>query len=155
MSDFTTTPKSFDMGKLKTADQARNLIANAKRQGRHDIAQAAFRRLCELEGGNSDDPIVTQFRRALSAVEEVLHQKHGKRVRAAYTRRKLAAVGEVACLTDWALQKHETEGFKMLVEAGLGDQTGEYVVAQNPHRFPNEAVDAARKRLADHGINII
>ena len=59
---------------------------------------------------------------------------------------------KVACLTDWALNKNETEGFMMLVEANLGDQTGEYVVAQNPDRFPPEAVAAARKRLVEHGV---
>jgi hypothetical protein len=50
------------------------------------------------------------------------------------------------------LKKHETEGFMMLVEAGLGDQTGEYVVVQNADRFPPEAVSAAKKRLIEHGV---
>jgi hypothetical protein len=40
----------------------------------------------------------------------------------------------------------------MLVEAGLGDQTGEYVVVQNADRFPPEAVSAAKKRLVEHGV---
>jgi hypothetical protein len=40
----------------------------------------------------------------------------------------------------------------MLVEANLGDQTGEYVVAQSPDRFLFEAVAAARKRLVEHGV---
>ena len=149
-----TSSTSFDVSRLKDADQARNLMANARRLGRLDVEQDAFRRLCQIEGGADDDPVVVQFRQALSAVEEVLRQKHGKKVRAAYTRRKLAAVGEIACLTDWALKKDETEGFKMLVEAGLGDQTGEYVVVRNADRFPPEAVNAARKRLADYGVVI-
>jgi hypothetical protein len=145
---------SFDVSRLKDADQARNLMENARRLGRLDVEQDAFRRLCQIEGGSDDDPVVVQFRQALSAVEEVLRQKHGKKVRAAYTRRKLASVGEIGCLIDWAVKKEETESFKMLVEAGLGDQTGEYVVVRNADRFPPEAVDAARKRLADYGVDI-
>lgn len=142
----------FDVSKLKTASEARNLMANAQRLGRHDVYRAAFRRLGQLEGRDHDDPVIRQFWVAVAAVEEVLRQKHGKAVKANYTRRKAAAVGEIACLTDWALKKHETEGFKMLVDAGLGDQTGEYVVVQNPDRFPLEAVAAANQRLVDHHI---
>jgi hypothetical protein len=135
---------------LKTAIEARNMMDNAQKKNRPDVYQAAFRRLAQLEGKDHDDPVIRQFWSAIAAVEEVLRQKHGRTVRAAYTRRKVAKVGEVACLIDWALNKHETEGFKMLVEAGLVDQTGEYVVVQNPDRFPLEAVAAANKRLSEH-----
>ncbi len=142
----------FDVNTLKTATEARNLMANAEKIGRRDVYQAAFRRLGQIEGKNHDDPVIRAFWVAVAAVEEVLRQKHGKAVKANYTRRKAAKVGEVACLTDWALNKHETEGFKMLVAAGLGDQTGEYVVVSYPDRFPPEAVAAARKRLVEHGV---
>jgi hypothetical protein len=40
----------------------------------------------------------------------------------------------------------------MLVEVGLGDQTGQYIVVQNAERFPSEAVAAARKRLIYHKV---
>jgi hypothetical protein len=142
----------FDASKLKTATEARNLMENAQERGRQEIYQAAFPRLGQIEGKDHEDIVVRQFWVAVSAVEECLRQKHGKAVKANYTRRKAARVGEVACLTDWALNKNETEGFMMLVEANLGDQTGEYVVAQNPDRFPPEAVAAARKRLVEHGV---
>lgn len=140
----------IDASKLKTAIEARNMMDNAQKKNRPDIYQAAFRRLAQLEGKDHDDPVVRQFWSAIAAVEEILRQKHGRTVRAAYTRRKVAKVGEVSCLTDWAMKKQETEGFRMLVEAGLVDQTGEYVVANNPDRFPPEAVAAAKKRLSEH-----
>jgi hypothetical protein len=35
---------------LKTVTQARNLMNNALKKGRTDVYQAAFRRLCEIEG---------------------------------------------------------------------------------------------------------
>jgi hypothetical protein len=142
----------FDTSKLKSATEARNLMENAKERGRQDIYQAAFRRLGQIEGKDHDDIVVRQFWVAVSAVEECLRQKHGKSLKANYTRRKAARVGEVACLTDWALKKQETEGFKMLVDAGLADQTGEYVVVKNPDRFSPEAVAAATQRLVDHHI---
>ncbi|WP_316181369.1 MULTISPECIES: hypothetical protein [unclassified Bradyrhizobium] len=140
----------IDPNKLKTAGEARTLMENARKKNRPDIYQAAFRRLVQLEGRNHEDPVVRQFWSAVAAVEQVLREKHGKAVRANYTRRKVAAVGEVKCLVDWAMKKQETEGFRLLVEAGLVDQTGEYVVVQNPDRFPTGAVAAARDRLADH-----
>lgn len=142
----------FDVSTLKTADHARNLMTNAQKLGRYDVYQAAFRRLGEIEGGNNDDPVIRAFWSAVAAVEEVLRHKHGRAVKANYTRRKAANVGEIACLIDWALKKHETEGFQMLVAAGLGDQTGEYVVVNYPDRFPPEAVAAARTRLLEHGV---
>jgi hypothetical protein len=142
----------FDVTKLKTATEARNLMANAQKMDRQDVYQAAFRRLGQIEGKNHDDPVIRAFWAAISAVEEVIRQKHGKALKAGYTRRKVAEVGEIACLTDWALKKNETEGFEMLVAAGLGDQTGEYVVVSYPDRFPAEAVAAARKRLIKHGV---
>lgn len=135
---------------LQTALQARNMMNNARKKERPDVYQAAFRRLVQIESKAHEDLVVRQFWAAVAAVEEVLREKHGRTVRAAYTRRKAAKVGEIRCLIDWAMKKHETEGFKMLVEAGLADQTGEYVVVQNLDRFPPEAVTAARKRLAGH-----
>ena len=142
----------FDVAKLKTAAEAENLMENALKKGRHDIYQAAFRRLGEINGKDDDDPVVRQFWVAVSAVEECLRQKHGKSLKANYTRRKASRAGEIACLTDWALKKHETEGFMMLVASGLGDQTGEYVVVQNADRFPPDAVAAAMQRLIEHGV---
>ena len=144
----------IDAIKLKTATEARNMIDNALKKNRPDICQAAFRRLAQIEGKDHDDAVVRQFWGAIAAVEEVLRQKHGRTVRAAYTRRKVAKVGEVSCLIDWAMKKHETEGFRMLVEAGLADQTGEYVVVHNPERFPPEVVAAANKRLSEPPLEV-
>ncbi len=142
----------FDVNTLKTPTEARNLMDNAQKIGRHDVYQAAFRRIGQLQGKDHDDPVVRQFWGAVSAVEEVLRQKHKKVVKANYTRRKVAEVGEIKCLTDWALKKKETVGFLMLVDRGLGDQTGEFIVANHPDRFPPEAVAAATQRLIEHHV---
>ena len=150
----------FDITKIKTAQECRNLMANAGKQNRPDVYKLAFRRLVQLEAKNqftdevNNDTLALQTWAAIGAVEELLREKHGKAVKANYTRRKLKEVGVVACLTDWALKKDETEGFKMLVAAGLGDQTGEYVVVSNATRFPDVVVQAARKKLTKHNVII-
>lgn len=142
----------IDVSKLKTVVEARNLMENARKLDREDIYQAAFRRLGQIQGKDHSDPVIAQFWAAISAVEETLRQKHGKAVKANYTRRKAKNVGEIQCLIDWAFKSSETEGFKLLVDAGLGDQTGEYVVVMNYDRFPPDAVAAAKKRLIFHGV---
>lgn len=141
--------------KLLTVNEARNLMENAKKNNRMDIYQAAFRRLGQIQGQNHSDPVIAQFWAAISAVEETLRLKHGKAVKANYTRRKVKKVGEIQCLIDWALKRHETEGFKLLVRAGLGDQTGEYVVVKNSERFPPDAVAAAKKRLVENDVRFV
>ncbi len=135
MSPSGASVKAIDVNSLKTADEARTLMANAKRLGRDDIVQAAFRRVCQLEGRAHDDPVVVQFWCALAAVEEVLRLKHGKALKAAYTRRKVAAVGEVACLTGWALKKHETEGFKMSSRLASAIRPGNMLLCKTPTAF--------------------
>jgi hypothetical protein len=143
----------FDIvSRIETADDARNLMENAKNKNRMDVYQATFRRLGQIEGRDHSDPVIAQFWAAISAVEETLRQKHGKAVKANYTRRKVKKVGEIQCLIDWAFKSQETEGFRLLVDAGLGDQTGEYVLVKNSDRFPADAVAAAKKRLVENGV---
>lgn len=55
--------------------------------------------------------------------------------------------GVVECLEDWAKAYTETEGFKLLTQAGLIELTGEYLVTKYPERFTPEAVRRARERL--------
>lgn len=137
----------INISKLNTVGEVRNMMTNARNHGRDDLYEVAFRRLLDLQAGNHDDPVCMGFWRVIAAVEELLRQEHGKALKANRSRRKAAQRGEVVCLTDWALSNKETKGFQMLVEAGLGDQTGEYVVAAHPDRFPVEAVSGARQKL--------
>jgi hypothetical protein len=36
----------------------------------------------------------------------------------------------------------------------MAEVTGEYVIAEFPDRFEPRFVDAARKRLSEHGVNL-
>lgn len=140
-------PKAIDDPK-----RVRQLMVNAQARGETALVQACQRRLYELGGANYDDPVERRLWQAVTAYEETLQVKHGRKQPAAYTRRKIAAKGAIATLTDWALDADVTPGFTALVESGMAEFTGEYVVVEFADRFAPEAVAAARKRLADHGV---
>jgi hypothetical protein len=141
----------IDVSRISTKSEARNLMHNAERLGRHDVYWQAFKRLCELEGASCDDPLHKGFYRVLAAYEELLTKKHGRTTKAARTRQKLASKGVERCLEDWALSSQATEGFTLLIEAGLPELTGEYLVIKYTERFPEHVVAAAKRRLAPHG----
>lgn len=133
--------------KLVDKNALRNLMENAKRLERDDVYWLAFKRLCSLEGMIYDDPLERHFCDILNAYEELLTQKNGRTTKATRTRQKLANKGVEKCLVDWALGE-PTDGFRLLVEKGLPELTAEFLVVKYATRFPEAAVDAARKRLA-------
>jgi hypothetical protein len=127
--------------------QLQTLMKNAKQQGRDDVYFEALRRRCELLGLNYDDPLERDFYSMLAAYEELLSEKNKRRTAASRTRQKLKDKGVVECLEDWARGYTETEGFKLLTQAGLTELTGEYLVTKYPDRFTAEAVRRANARL--------
>lgn len=50
--------------------------------------------------------------------------------------------------------KKETQGFQLLVDAGLPEFTGEYIVMRHRSRFPPDVVGKASARLRKHDIDI-
>ncbi len=140
------------IAQLSDKGALRNLMQNARRLDRDDIYWQAFRRLCSLEGMIYDDPLERDFYDVLNAYEELLTLKHGRTTKASRTRQKLANKGVEQCLIDWAVGA-PTDGFKLLIEKGLPELTAEYLVVKYEKRFPQRAVEAARRRLTDHGVN--
>ena len=140
------------IAQMSDKEALRNLMQNARRLDRDDIYWQAFRRLCSLEGMIYDDPLERDFYDVLNAYEELLTLKHGRTTKASRTRQKLANKGVEQCLIDWALGA-PTDGFKLLIEKGLPELTAEYLVVKYEKRFPRRAVEAARRRLTDHGVN--
>lgn len=69
-----------------------------------------------------------------------------------HTRRKIAEKGPIITLSDWALDKKVTPGFEALIEAGMAEFTGEYVVIEFASRFEPNVVAAAKKRLQEFGV---
>lgn len=135
---------------MTDAGDVRQLLMNAERLGAPDLARACQRRLYELGGRDVEDPIERRLWQAVAAYEETLHRKHGKPQKASYTRRKIAAKGAIATLSDWALDTKVTPGFEALMEGGMPEFTGEYVVVEFADHFPPNVVEAAKARLAAH-----
>jgi hypothetical protein len=145
---------AFDVSKLKTPQEAQNLMDNARRMGREDIYQLAFTRKCELESRVHDDPndpLVRDFWMMVAAYEQLLSEKNEKRTAAARTRQKVAKDGVFATLQSWARRREPTMGFQMLSEAGQWTLTGEYLVVKYAHRFATEDVEEAKRRLRERG----
>ena len=133
----------YDLRSLKTLAECRTVMERAKRDGNDAVYQDMFRRLCAISGHENDDhddPLVRDFHATLAAYEQLLTEKNGRNQPAGRTRQKVKNKGIVQSLSDWAVSKAETPGFKLLIEAGLSEFTGEYVVVRHADRFSPEVV---------------
>jgi hypothetical protein len=145
----------YDVSKLKTPNECRTVMARAKARGLDDVYKTAFRRYCELVGNANDDPadpLVRDFYATLGAYEQLLTEKNGSTTIASRTRQKIANKGVHQSLIEWTRGKEETNGFILLVEAGLPEFTGEYLVTKYAKRFPDDVVKLAHVRLSKHQI---
>lgn len=139
---------------MNDVEAIRRLLANAQRLKREDISAACKVRIYELSGSDHKDLVERRLWQAVSAYEETLREKHGRKQKASYTRRKIASKGALQTLTDWALDPNVTPGFEALVAAGAARFTGEFVVVENAERFSEEAVKAARAKLLAYGVEV-
>jgi hypothetical protein len=146
----------YDVDKLKSPADCRRVMQRAREQGHPDVYNAVFRRLCHLVGSANDDPsdpLVREFYETLAAYEQLLTEKNGRNTSASRTRQKIANKGVHQSLIEWTQGSTETEGFKLLVEAGLPEYTGECLVVRYADRFPPKIVTLARDRLVSQGID--
>ena len=139
---------SEDEGKLRT------WIANAQKEKQKDIEDAAFRRLIHILPKEAPGTVEHDFWRTIHAFEHMLSEERGKTTRLARTRQKVARVGEIATLRDWALGNKSTDGFTMLIERNMPELTGEAIVLRHDDRFEANVVAAARKRLEEAGVDV-
>lgn len=131
--------------------QLKTMIANAKAKGEDEIALAAFRRLVLVSPSETPGTVEHDMWQTIFAFEHLLKEERGKTTLLARTRQKISRVGVIQTLKDWADAKQETEGFRMLLERGLPELTGEAIVLRHPQLFPHRAIDAARARLTAAG----
>jgi hypothetical protein len=134
-------------------DKLRSWIRNAREKGETAIAEAAFRRLVAILPQEKPGSIEHDLWQTIHAFELILSDERGKTTRLARTRQKVARVGEIQTLKDWALSSKSTEGFQMLLDRGMPELTGEAVVLRHPDSFEEEVVAAAKRRLEDAGVN--
>lgn len=145
----------YEVAKLKTAEECRTVMARARDRGLEDVYQRVFARYCELVGIKNDDPsdsLVRHFHETLAAYEQLLTEKNRTTTVASRSRQKIANKGVHQSLVEWTRAKSETSGFKLLVERGFPEFTGEYLVVRYAERFPDDVVELARSRLLKHGI---
>ena len=145
----------YDVTKLKSLPDCRTVMQRARQRNLPDVYEAVFRRMCQLVGSDNDDPndpLVKDFFETLAAYEQLLTEKHGKTTAAGRTRQKIANKGVYQSLIEWTRGKTETNGFKLLVDAGLPEYTGEYLVVRYADRFPADTAALARDRLTSHKI---
>lgn len=137
--------KCADLGKLH------NWVRNAEREGAADVADAARRRMIEVEAlantDSSGDPLVLDFWKSISALEFALSEERGKTIRLSRTRQKIARVGVHQTLADLALQTKASDGYYLLLERNMLDLSAEAVVLRFPDRFDADVLKAARDRL--------
>jgi hypothetical protein len=147
----------YDAAKLKTVAECRIVLDRARARQLDDVYSAVFRRMCQLvghENDDPDDPLVRDFYETLAAYEQLLTEKNGRNTPATRTRQKLANKGVHLSLVEWTRGKIETNGFTLLVDAGMPEYTGEYLVARYADRFPPDVVQLARERLESHDVRL-
>lgn len=152
MSDHTKI-----LAMIATCDDAAKLrqwIQNARKRQQTELEAAAFRRLISVLPKEKPGSVEHDFWRTIHAFEHVLTEERGKTTRLARTRQKVARVGEIETLTDWALSGKPTEGFAMLIDRDMPELAGEAIILRHAERFDQRVVAAARKRLEDAGIDV-
>lgn len=147
----------YDVSVLKTAEDCRTVMKRAKDAGQGDFYDLVFRRYCEIVGNDFEDPtdpLIRDFHETLAAYEQLLTEKNNRSTKATRTRQKIDNKGVYQSLVEWTRGKVETNGFSLLVEKGLPEYTGEYLVARYAGRFPDDVVELAHERLKAHDITL-
>lgn len=132
-------------------EKLRNWISNANRTQVDEVEDAARRRLIEVRASKDidepNDPVVLDFWKSITALENELSEERGKTIRLSRTRQKIARVGVEKTLADLALQTHPSDGYHLLKARGMLDLSAEAVVLRFAERFAPEVLEAARLRL--------
>ncbi|MEO5805392.1 hypothetical protein [Devosia sp.] len=134
-------------------EKLRKLMANAVRLGHPDLAFNCQLRIAQLVGAGHEKGLEREFWTALAAAEEFKTAANGKTTRLAKLRTKHKRVGAQRMLGDMAMEPTVSEGFDVLVAHGRSDLTGEAIVLRNEDEFSVDEVNAARKKLMEHGVN--
>jgi hypothetical protein len=133
-------------------EKLKNLMINARRLGRGDVYEEAFRQLCRAEGRNLADPLEAEFASVMRALEQALTEEAGRTKRLSRTRQKLSRVGVRQTLADLALKPQPSMGFLKLVEFNMADMSAEALILKYRDKFDEEVVFAAQRRLDEYGV---
>lgn len=89
---------------------------------------------------------------AVYAYEEILSDKHGKRVRASRTWQMIERRGIIAAIEHAVDRPDGTAGFTALKEVGLDNYAFEAVILRHPELFSDSAVERSRARMAQFDV---
>lgn len=142
------------IAKCTNAEELRSIIKHAKDGSVAVVADAAFRRLISLVPAEHPGTVEHDFWQTVHAFEFVLSEERQKTTRLARTRQKVGRVGVVETLKDWALSAQGTDGFKMLLDRGMPELTGEAIVMRHPEKFDLKVQAAAREKLVRAGVDV-
>jgi len=136
------------------AGELESLIKNATKLGNAAVAEAAFRKRISLVPAEQPGSVEHDFWQTVQAFEHALSEDRGKTTRLFRTRQKVAKVGVVQTLREWAPGGQETAGFKMLLERGMPEFTGEATTLRHRELFEPPVLEAAQQRLRVAGVDL-
>lgn len=142
------------IAKCDDADSLKTFVKRARDRGDSAVADAAFRRLIALVPSEVPGTVEYDFWRMIHAFEFLLTEENERTTRLSRTRQKVDRVGVVQTLKDWALGDKDTIGFKILIDRGMAELTGEAIVIRHPQQFAPEVVIAAGQRLIQAGVDL-
>jgi hypothetical protein len=140
--------------RCENPDELESLIKNATKLGNVLVAEAAFRKRISLVPAERPGSVEHDFWQMVQAFEYTLSEERGKNTRLSRTRQKVAKAGVVQTLSDWAAGSQETAGFRMLLERGMPEFTGEAITLRHPELFEPPVLEAAQQRLAAAGVDL-
>lgn len=136
--------------KLKTPKECEIFACNATKRGHPELATEARQRAIELRaaayGATSDAE--RECLEAIYAYEEILFNKHGKRVKASRTWQMIKRRGVLAAIEQAVDRPEGTAAFVALQQAGLQAFAFEAVILRHPTLFSKGAVERSRQRMA-------
>ena len=142
------------VGRCENPDELESLIRNATKLGNALVAEAAFRKRISLVPAERPGSVEHDFWQMVQAFEYALSEERGKNTRLSRTRQKVAKAGVVQTLSDWAAGSQETKGFRMLLERGMPEFTGEAITLRHPEHFEPPVLEAAQQRLTTAGVDL-
>lgn len=134
-------------------DKLTIIVANAERHGEMEYALAARRQRAILRGAK-DVELELRFDQIIEAYEAMLTEKNKRTTKASRTRMKVKSKGIEKTIIDWAKSATPAEGFTSLIKDGRPELTAEYLVVELQDRFSTEVVEAASRRLLQHGVKL-
>tara|TARA_B110000503_G_C7143596_1_gene411958 strand:+ start:1810 stop:2247 length:438 start_codon:yes stop_codon:yes gene_type:complete len=133
--------KSFNIAEI------RRFKINAHNQKNEILINKCYERIIEISGIDENNPIERRFKECLAAYEEYLYEKHGKKVKATYLRRKQKKAGTIQTIIDAVNKKQRQEGLELLMNVGGSEFAMESIVIEFPDQFTQETIENAKMKL--------